>query len=88
MPNEQPKNLKEINRLLIENKVKIMDSVITQYVRSSIQILESQGDDITEFTLVQVSTPIHRTVDGLEILTEWRIVAISEIDNPNGGSNE
>ena len=69
-------NLSEITQSLAYKNALIYDTLLVEYVRSSIKMLESQGKDITKFALVNVSNPMELEGNSVAVKSQWRIVPV------------
>lgn len=74
-------NLKEITNELVKKHVQVIDSGITQYIKSAVHLLESQGEDITKYSLVEVDTPMEISANKIKLSKYWRIIKTSELNN-------
>lgn len=75
-------NLSELSKEIASKHVSQIESALSQYVKSAIQLLEDQGKDITVYTLVSVSNPMQLKDDhSVRITNQWKIIKVSELEN-------
>jgi hypothetical protein len=75
-------NLAKLTREIAVKQVEQLDSGLAQYVESAIRLLEIQGKDITEYTLVKIDNPMQLKGDhSVRITSQWKIVKMSELGN-------
>lgn len=72
-------NLEQVMGKIIASKTAMLDSSLTQYIKSCISLLESQGADITEYALISVENPYEMVKDNLKLTYQWRIVKVDSI---------
>jgi len=79
MKGKKVKNLREVQEYIAKQNVRAIDSALSQFVKSAIDLLGFQGKNIEEYALVNVMQPMELTEDGARINSLWRIVRIDEV---------
>lgn len=75
-------NLSEVTEEIIKQHIQVMDSSLTQYIKSAVGLLQHQGKDITDYALVVVNNPMTlKDNNRVTISSQWRVVPISELEN-------
>jgi len=75
------KNLKEAMNFITKQRVQSIDSALTQYIKSAILMLEVQGKNIEDYTLIQVHNPMEFVENGARVIVQWRIVHVDKVKN-------
>jgi hypothetical protein len=74
-------NLSEITKQITPKIAQLEDNNIAEYIKSTIVMLEAQGKDITDYTLVKVNNPMQMIDNNLQVTSQWRIIEISKVEN-------
>lgn len=74
-------NLSEITKNVAFKQVQLLDSSLKQYIISAVELLKSQGKDITDYSLIQVQNPMEVIDSGLRVTSQWRIIEVSKLQN-------
>lgn len=81
LTNKTFQTLGSIQRTIAQKQVQIIDSSLAQYIKSAIQLLETQGKDIDDYALIAVNNPMELIENGLRVTSQWRIVHIDKLQN-------
>ncbi len=74
-------NLEQIMGKIVASKMAMIDSSLSQYIKSCISLLESQGEDITQYSLIAVDNPMELKEEKMKVTYQWRIVKIDKLQN-------
>ena len=74
-------DLSELTKKIAQEHTVSLDGGLAQYVKSSIELLQSQGKDITDYTLTQIQNPMELIEDGRMVTSVWKIVKMSDLKN-------
>jgi hypothetical protein len=77
-------NLSELTTKIANENTVQLDGGLAQYVKSSIEILQSQGKDITKYTLTQIHNPMQIKEDGRIVTSVWKIIKMSDLSQLKG----
>lgn len=71
--------MNEVTRQLAKNKAAEIDYGLTAYIKGAVALLESQGKDITQYSLIQITNPTELIKDKVRVTSQWRVVKNDEL---------
>jgi len=79
--NESIYNLNYVSQRFAKNIADATDNALFGYVAGVVHLLETQGKDITQYAIINVSNPMEYKDDGFRVNMQWRVVPISDLKN-------